>query len=517
MKIKSIKKIIFDKPQPFYDVINANPWNNFLVKTKDTYVVSHNCFFDEISFIPNQDVEKQKEKAKTLVNTAAARMQSRFMKGDVNPTILVLASSKRTEQSFMETWIENKKKQDSKTVRIIDEPQWVIRTDKNSSRTFKVAIGNKFLDSEIIPQGTPDEMLDLYRARGFTLIDVPIGYYENFLDDINVALTDIAGISTSSTNRFLSGQRIQSIKNKRLKNLMTKEIIQVGNSKDDTAQYYDFIDTNLIDSYITSRPLYIHLDMSLTGDKTGIAGVYIKGKKPHKEGIPDNKDLSYGLAFSFAVKAPKGYQVSFEKNRNFIRWLKNYGFKIKGISSDTFQSADLLQQLSAEGFKTEVISVDRVDTESKQCLAYQTLRSAIYEERLEIYDKCDLLTDEWLGLERNNNTGKIDHSPSGVNSKDISDAVCGALFNASKHAEEYAYEYGEDLQTTVEANVNHEQEFLNQLTVDFEQELMKIQDPLRPKMEQDGTVNPQSFYRDFGMGKATTKFQSPFVDDIIFI
>lgn len=373
------------------------------------------AFFDEISFIPNTDVEKQKEKAKQLVNTASARMQSRFMKNETNPTILVLASSKRTEQSFMETWIENKKKQDSKTVRIVDEPQWVIRTDKNSTKTFKVAIGNKFLDSEIVPFDTPKEMLDIYRARGFTLIDVPIGYYENFLDDINIALTDIAGISTSSTNRYFSGPRIESIKNKNLKNLMTKEVIQVGNSKDDKAEYYDYIDTSLITSYLISRPLYIHLDMSLSGDKTGIAGVYIKGKKPSKDGV-NSKDLSYGLAFSFAVKAPKGYQVSFEKNRNFIRWLKNYGFKIKGISSDTFQSADLLQQLSAEGFKTDVISVDRVDSESHICLPYQTLRSAMYEERLEIYSQgSTLLTDEWLGLERNNNTGKVDHSPSGVN------------------------------------------------------------------------------------------------------
>ena len=37
------------------------------------------AFFDEVSFQPNQDVGKQKEKAKNHVNTAAARMQSRFM------------------------------------------------------------------------------------------------------------------------------------------------------------------------------------------------------------------------------------------------------------------------------------------------------------------------------------------------------------------------------------------------------------------------------------------------------
>ena len=42
-------------------------------------------------------------------------MQSRFMKGSVNPTILCLASSKRTEQSYMETFIESKKNNESKT------------------------------------------------------------------------------------------------------------------------------------------------------------------------------------------------------------------------------------------------------------------------------------------------------------------------------------------------------------------------------------------------------------------
>jgi hypothetical protein len=31
------------------------------------------------------------------------------------------------------------------------------------------------------------------------------------------------------------------------------------------------------------------------------------------------RDLRYKLAFSVSVKAPKGFQVSFEKNRNFIR------------------------------------------------------------------------------------------------------------------------------------------------------------------------------------------------------
>ena len=108
------------------------------------------------------------------------------------------------------------------------------------------------------------------------------------------------------------------------------------------------------------KPLYIHLDMSISGDKTGIAGVWIKGSKPRQEGEPEGKEGLYQLAFSVSVKAPKGHQVSFEKNRQFLYWLKEQGFNIKGVSSDTFQSYDLLQAIQSRGFNTEIISVDRL-------------------------------------------------------------------------------------------------------------------------------------------------------------
>ena len=50
MKIKSIKKIIFTEPKQYYDVINAYPFNNFLIKTNEKNIVSHNCFIDEVNF-----------------------------------------------------------------------------------------------------------------------------------------------------------------------------------------------------------------------------------------------------------------------------------------------------------------------------------------------------------------------------------------------------------------------------------------------------------------------------------
>ena len=50
IKIKTIKAIHLDTPKQYYDVINANPYNNYLMKTNEgTTICSHNCFFDEIN------------------------------------------------------------------------------------------------------------------------------------------------------------------------------------------------------------------------------------------------------------------------------------------------------------------------------------------------------------------------------------------------------------------------------------------------------------------------------------
>jgi hypothetical protein len=43
MKIVSVRKVTLAEPKQYYDVIEAAPYNNFLIKTNDSYIVSHNC------------------------------------------------------------------------------------------------------------------------------------------------------------------------------------------------------------------------------------------------------------------------------------------------------------------------------------------------------------------------------------------------------------------------------------------------------------------------------------------
>lgn len=465
---------------------------------------------DEVNFGIGNDVEKKKAKQKKLIAQIDARMRSRFLRGTYLPTLNIIISSKDTEQAFLDSYINIKKQNESKTTLIIDEAQWVVDPRKGSPEdpgAFYVAVGGKFLAHELLPPGLPEEEVAKYREKGYYLLKIPPGYREDFETNLDQALMDIAGISTSSNTKYISGVRLNQTKVDTYKNPFMKDIIEVGNSPDDKLQYANFFDLAQVDPRDLTRPLFIHLDMSLSGDKTGIAGVWITGKRPQLAGEEDaSRDLQYKLAFSVSVKAPKGFQVSFEKNRNFIRWLRDRGFAIKGVSSDTYQSAQIQQDLKSDGFKTELISVDRVDNQSRICLPYHYLKSAINERRVQIYKKCDLLTDELVGLERLSN-GHIDHTSDGINSKDQADAFCGALYLASKFADEYGYSYGENLEAGLDVSLTTSDALRkSQMIAAFEDELKKLYfDTVTEITDAHALVSQQErqeweYYRDIADG-----------------
>lgn len=445
-------------------------------------------FTDEINFGLTSDVEKLKKKQKQLISQIDARMRSRFLRGTYLPTLNIIASSKNSEQSFLEDYINNKKAIESKTTLIVDEPQWVVDNRKDSPEKFQVAIGNKFLANELLPYPCPKALIDEYRAKGYTILDVPIGYLENFQDNIDGSLTDIAGIATAVSMKYISGVRWNEVKTARYENPFKQEIITVGNGKDDLDQYSQYFDLTKVPADLKLKPMYIHLDMSKTGDKTGIAGIYVIGKKPKVENEESSREMFYRLAFNVSIKAPKGYEISFDKHRIFIRWLRNQGFNIQGISSDTFQSAQLQQQLSADGFETKIISVDRLDSETKSCLPYAHFKSVLYDRRLEIYKDCDFLTEEVLGLERESD-GHINHPENGTKgSKDAIDAVVGALYNASQHADQYAFNYGENVNLLVA--VNDKAKDARQMVIDLTEELRRL-DPIVSPIHSDNQPTQQ--------------------------
>ena len=470
------------------------------------------AFFDEVSFQRNKSVDEQKKKALNMIDTAIGGMKTRFIYRGKNPTMLVVASSKRSEQSFMESYIRTLSETQSENTFVVDEPVWKVKPKGTySDETFFIGLGNKYLDSIVIPEKDRDN-LQYYKNKGYQIIEAPIDFKAKALEDIDRALCDYAGISSFSASKFLSAERVNDIIDETIHNPMP-DIICVGNGKHDETQYYDFFDWEKLDKRYLDKPLFIHLDMSTSGDKTGIVGTWIIGKKPTSDGN-QGKDLYYQVAFCTAIEAPKGAQISFEKNRNFIRWLKSKGFRIKEITSDTYQSYDLQQQLSAEGYNCSILSVDRVEQVPGEktgiCRPYQYLKSTIYEGRLKLF-KTNLLHTELVQLEKNNNNGKIDHPNEGkTGSKDSADALCGSIYTASKYAEEFAYDYGESLETISNVNIGGQFSDAQQLVVDFE-EMLKNTSTFSPTqgVQQNTNNNQQQQTNNINQKNSQQKNSQP--------
>lgn len=255
-------------------------------------------FFDEISFIKRNDVEAQKKIAIDMIDTALGGMNTRFIKNGHNYSLLILASSKRTEKSFLETHLKDQAKIEGVKNFIVDEAVWdVLPPDKYCGERFNVALGNKYLQSEIIPKGTDVEM---YRQRGYKIISVPIEFYPQFRLEIDRALCDYAGISSSELSTYISGVRLAEAKDFKAKNPFSNDIIRVSDDPADTSQYYDYLDETLVNPKYKRKPLFVHLDMSISGDKTGIAGTWIIGLDPKTH------DLIFHEAFVVSIEAPKG-------------------------------------------------------------------------------------------------------------------------------------------------------------------------------------------------------------------
>ena len=440
------------------------------------------CFCDEVSFQRNQSIDKQKQKAIDIIDTALGGMLTRFMVNGKNKSLLCLASSKRSDKSFLEEHIKTKLENEPDNVMIIDEPVWNVKPEGTYSKeTFTIAVGNKFLVSQIIEDDKEFE----YIKKGYTIIHPPVSLKAQFLDDMDRSLCDFAGISSTELSKYISGNAVNDCINRQRKNPFVKDILEIGNGKDDKLQYKDFFDLSVIPKDMMLKPLFVHLDMSISGDMTGIAGTWIKGKKPSQDKDQQEKDLFFQLAFSVSIKAPKGRQVSFEKNRNFIRWLREVGFNIKEVTTDSFQSYDLRQQLQAEGFNVSMLSVDRVG-QNHICEPYQFFKNVIFEQRVDMYESKTLI-EEIVNLERNINTGKVDH-PEGFR-KDVCDAFCGSMYTASKYAEEYAYNYGETydllLGSNTENNLTNSMfKEQRQMIINFE-DMLKEADPVRQKMSKE--------------------------------
>lgn len=357
-------------------------------------------------------------------NAIIARRESRFKgyhsKFGSYPGRIWIDSSKTDTASFIDE-IVIKKRQDDPTLKIYDYALWEAQGHKLglSGKTFKVFAGDETKDPKIFESW--DSHIGYDEAR---IIDVPVEFKQKFESDIFIALKDLAGISTQGAHKFISApDRLHDAYLR--ENPVTKQVISLDfySLEDRLINFIDF--TRIKDD---SRPRFVHIDLGLVHDKTGIAFTRIDGVTTIEytdqvtgQYVVERKPVYY-TDFVMAIESKPGQEVPIYKIKNLLIELRGRGYPIAVVSTDGYQSTNLRQDLNLEGFETELLSVDRTMD------PYIEFKNSILEGRWNGV-KHPILSDELRGLERSG--GKVDHVPGA--SKDISDAVCGSIWLAKKH------------------------------------------------------------------------------------
>jgi hypothetical protein len=358
-------------------------------------------------------------------NSVRQRITSRFLgKGGSWPAHLWLVSSKSDETGWLQSHIDAMA--DVPFVRTFEYPIWDILVDKEiySGKTFKVFIGDKTRDPFIIER--PDQVVGIDDAL---LIDVPIEYEHDFTKDIFRALQDLAGSGTWSSRNFISSKELMQECQIR-ENPVTQNVITLD-FHDKSQKLVDYIIYHQLD--MDSRARFIHIDIGLKHDKTGIASTRFDGYvtltrfDPTTGKMVKVREPIYYTDWVMAIEAKPGHEVALYKIQNLITDLRSRGYPIAKVSVDGYQSANLRQNLMLLGFEAEEISVD------KKKDPYYNFKNSILESRYNGV-KHPIFNDELIGLL--DNPKKIDHPHKG--SKDITDAVAGSVWSAYMSQDQYA-------------------------------------------------------------------------------
>lgn len=167
---------------------------------------------------------------------------------------------------------------------------------------------------------------------------------------------------------------------------------------------------------------YIHVDLARVHDHAAVAMAHVEKWEQRKIGDKLTEPAPVVIVDQVRFWTPsKTKNVDFTEIREYILSLKRRGFNIHLVTFDRWESADTMQYLNERGLKAERLSVAKKH--------YEDLAMVVAEERV-IGPHNTLLIDELLQLRIMKND-KVDHPRKG--SKDLSDAVCGAVYNSIAH------------------------------------------------------------------------------------
>lgn len=412
--------------------------------TTDTSALGLNAvsaLLDETNFMPTKGKQSERmgyvDHAEVIYNSIQRRMKSRLLKKGKLPGMLFIVSSKKTNDDFTARRIRASK--EDATVFVRDYALWDVKRENYSDETFTVIVGSDQTPSRILE---PIEVASVKAKppENALVIDVPEDFRPDFESDLEGAIRDLAGCATVAISPFIHRREKileavqQDIKlygtNRHPFSVMTYDPSK-GGSFVWEKMIKDVEERQLMGPVATLRrpiinpqaPRHIHIDPALRNDALGFCMAHISKWvdviRRSERGQYMERAPVYVVDLILQVTPPAGDEIILGDIRRLIYELHAHGYMITNVSLDSFQSRDTLQQLQQKGFNAEMVSVDT------SLEPYDTLKTALYENRLFVYDY-PVLTKELQQLEKDALRRKVDHPPKG--SKDCADALAGVCY-----------------------------------------------------------------------------------------
>jgi len=171
-----------------------------------------------------------------------------------------------------------------------------------------------------------------------------------------------------------------------------------------------------------TKKYYVHADLAQKHDKCAVAIAHVD-KWVNIQVIKDYQQVAPVVVVDAVVYWEPKVEgpVNLSEVKLWIQNLRRQGFDIGMVSFDRWQSFDIQNELKQVGIRTETVSVAKKH--------YEDMAMLIYEERLAM-PAIELLFEELTELKIMKNN-RVDHPRK--SSKDLADAVCGAIFGAISH------------------------------------------------------------------------------------
>ena len=362
------------------------------------------------------------DQAVRLYNSIQRRRISRFMKQGQILGMLCLVSSKQYAGAFTDRKEEEARKKPDQ-IYVYNRRVWEVKPWDFGSERFRMFVGDAARQPRILK---PTETV---REKDLDLVhEVPVEYETQFEEDPIGNIRDVLGISTLAIHPYIVNRDAIARAFGRVRSVVSRPEC-------------DFIQTRL-DLYpnrwkgTEEYPRLAHIDLGLTHDSAGVAiGHVPKFRRIRRSEMVTEILPVVRFDLLLDIRPPRGGEIQFEKIRRLLYLLREHGLPIKWVTADSWQSTDMLQILSTQGFLVGEQSTDKTPA------PYEVAKTALYDRRVQAPEHLKAQT-ELTRLERDPVTGKIDHPSDG--SKDVADSFASVIFGLSLMAEVW-HQHGVDL------------------------------------------------------------------------